>query len=98
MAKTTAATSASTTATSSEEVTTHVNNVEMLAAQVFDEVIAPAIAAREWSIVRIRVGLLKRLAIQSVKSQFVALRSTSNIGLARVADVLFSCVTNEHFA
>lgn len=77
--------------------TTHINNVEMLAAQVFDEVIVPAIEAREWCRVRLKIGIMKRLAMQSIKTELVthADLQSSSVSLARVSDVLLSCL--EHY-
>lgn len=65
------------TSSTIDRVTMHVNNVATLTGEVFDEVMAPAIEAREVKLAKVKSGLLKRLLVKMVKTEL--LNTSANV-------------------
>lgn len=84
-----------------DRVTLHVNNVASLTAEVFDELMAPAIEAKEAKLAKVKSRVLKRVLVNMVKTEMlnapsasVVAGSSSSSGrvlLTHFVDVMISC-------
>lgn len=96
-----AADSSATASSATNRLTTHVNNVATLTAQVFDELMAPAVEAKEMRMAKVKSGVLKRVLVKMVTNELLNAPASSvvvsnggddgRVLLTHFVDVMLSC-------
>lgn len=72
--------------------TTHINNVELLAGDLFDELIVPTVEAREQTLTKLRLATMKRMVVKLAKAELMSLDTTSSQVFVRtVGNVVCMC-------
>lgn len=74
------------------EQTTHINNVEALASDMFDELIAPVVAAKEQTLTKLRMATMKRMVTKLAKAELMSHdTASSQLCVRTVGNVVCMC-------